>query len=208
VRFAPDKKISGSSQNRACIAHGACIPESREKALSHMAFATLPSFCKRECKTRAMSESRLVMRKKPDFTMVFVIGPRVRRVAGGARFGLVPLCPSRSVVGKEPEPQRRDKPGAWSLSLVAIEAGAMRSTRLCWRSCNADPRSDASNVAKPAKHRGPLSRTSCRGAEARGWIRYPAATQYLHSFEMGLIPHHDGPRSETDIHELAAFVER
>jgi hypothetical protein len=110
--------------------------------------------------------------------------------------------------GKEPEPQRRDKPGAWSLSLVAIEAGAMRSTRLCWRSCNADPRSDASNVAKPAKHRGPLSRTSCRGAEARGWIRYPAATQYLHSFEMGLIPHHDGPRSETDIHELAAFVER
>ena len=93
MRFAPDKKISGSSQNRACIAHGACIPESREKALSHMAFATLPSFCKRECKTRAMSESRLVMRKKPDFTMVFVIGPRVRRVAGGARFGLVPLCP-------------------------------------------------------------------------------------------------------------------
>jgi hypothetical protein len=51
--------------------------------------------------------------------------------------------------GKEPEPQRRDKPGAWSLSLVAIEAGAMRSTRLCWRSCNADPRSDACNAQSP-----------------------------------------------------------
>jgi hypothetical protein len=42
----------------------ACMTPRYGKALVYIAFSTLPSFCKGECKTRAMSESRGEMQKR------------------------------------------------------------------------------------------------------------------------------------------------
>ena len=40
-----------------------CITPPRENPLPHIAFSTLPSVCKRECKMRAMSKARSATRK-------------------------------------------------------------------------------------------------------------------------------------------------
>jgi hypothetical protein len=84
----------------------------------------------------------------------------VRLITLGPLIGLrINVLESGVSVGKEPEPPRRDKPGAWSLRFVAIGAGAKRRCRSAgcrYASAAATPIQDA----MPAMLQSPHSNTA------------------------------------------------
>jgi hypothetical protein len=64
-----------------------CIAIPCENAIHHIGFSTLPSFCKRECKTRAMSDARSAMQKVLMLWAFLALAGDRRAAAGARRFG-------------------------------------------------------------------------------------------------------------------------
>jgi hypothetical protein len=66
-----------------------------------------------------------------------------------------------------PAEMRSDRSRGYAAGWLRRYAAGLAMPR-CWRSCNADPRCKPAMLQSPHSKHGPLSRTSCRGAEARG----------------------------------------
>lgn len=90
--MVPGFTVRGAAVAPGCIAHGACTPAPREKALCHMTFSTCAAFCKRALQNERRA-AWIAMLKKPLFYKAYWSTRETRRAReGGLVFGPFPYA--------------------------------------------------------------------------------------------------------------------